>query len=179
MEQKLTGPITKEIAKTLRAGDEILYTGSMYTARDAAHKRLVDLLERGEELPIDLTNAMMYYVGPTPTKPNEIIGSAGPTTSYRMDAYTPQLLAKGMTAMVGKGLRSDKVVESMIEHGAVYFATIGGAAALVARAVVKCEEVCYPDLGSESIKRLEVVDFPMTVVIDTKGDNLYKISRER
>ncbi|MFI3251004.1 MAG: Fe-S-containing hydro-lyase [Eubacteriales bacterium] len=179
MTQKITGKITKKVAQSLTAGDEVLYTGTMYTARDAAHKRLVALIDEGGELPFDLQDAMIYYVGPSPTKPNQIIGSAGPTTSYRMDPYTPKLLDHGLTSMVGKGVRSPEVVASIIEHGAVYFATIGGAAALIARSVVTCEEICYPDLGAESIKRLEVVDFPMTVVVDAKGNDLYKLSGDQ
>lgn len=174
MEKRIKSPFTKEVAKTLVAGDQVLYTGVMYTGRDAAHKRLVELLEKGEQLPFDIENAVMYYVGPSPAKPSQVIGSAGPTTSYRMDAYTPQLLDLGMTGMIGKGVRSPEVVDSMVKNGAVYFGAIGGAGALIAKCIVACEEICYGDLGTESIKKLDVVDFPITVIIDSTGKNLYE-----
>ncbi|MFI3174784.1 MAG: Fe-S-containing hydro-lyase [Bacillota bacterium] len=177
MEIQIKGTLTKEKIAGLKMGDSILYTGEMYTARDAAHKRLVALLEEGKELPFPIENAIIYYVGPTPTKDGQVIGSAGPTTSYRMDSYTPQLLDMGLSAMVGKGVRAEEVTESIVKNGAIYLATIGGAAALIAKSIVACEEICYADLGAESIKRLEVVDFPMTVVIDCLGNNLY-LSRD-
>ncbi len=173
MEIRISGTLTKEKIATLSMGDSVLYTGQMYTARDAAHKRLIALLDEGKPLPIPIENAIIYYVGPTPTKEGQVIGSAGPTTSYRMDAYTPQLLDIGLSGMVGKGVRAEEVTDSIVKNGATYFATIGGAAALIAKSIVACEEICYEDLGAESIKRLEVVDFPMTVVIDAKGNNLY------
>lgn len=174
---KITAPLSREQARKLRAGDSCLISGVIYTARDAAHKRLCELAERGEELPIDLKDTVIYFVGPTPNKPGEVIGSAGPTTSYRMDAYSPTLIALGQTGMIGKGKRSGEVVEAMKEHGAVYFGTIGGCGALLGRCVKKAEVVAYEDLGAEAIRRLEVVDFPVVVVIDSEGNNLYESGR--
>ncbi len=175
---KVTAPLTGEAARMLRAGDRCLLSGVIYTARDAAHKRLFELLNAGKELPIDLQDSVIYYVGPTPAKPGRAIGSAGPTTSYRMDAYSPALIARGHSGMIGKGRRSDEVVAAMKAHGAVYFGAIGGAGALLARCVKKCEVVAYPDLGAEAIHRLEVEDFPAVVVIDSLGNDLYKSGRE-
>ena len=174
---KITAPLSREQARKLRAGDSCLISGVIYTARDAAHKRLCELAERGEELPIDLKDTVIYFVGPTPNKPGEVIGSAGPTTSYRMDAYSPTLIALGQTGMIGKGKRSGEVVEAMKEHGAVYFGAIGGCGALLGRCVKKAEVVAYEDLGAEAIRRLEVVDFPVVVVIDSEGNNLYESGR--
>ena len=174
---KITAPLSREQARKLRAGDNCLISGVIYTARDAAHKRLCELAERGEELPIDLKDTVIYFVGPTPNKPGEVIGSAGPTTSYRMDAYSPTLIALGQTGMIGKGKRSGEVVEAMKEHGAVYFGAIGGCGALLGRCVKKAEVVAYEDLGAEAIRRLEVVDFPVVVVIDSEGNNLYESGR--
>ncbi len=178
MEKRITTPLTEEKVKSLNAGDSVLLTGTIYTARDAAHKRLVDLIEKGEELPIDVKDSVIYYVGPTPAKEGMAIGSAGPTTSYRMDAYTPQLLEKGLKGMIGKGLRSSEVVESMKKNTAVYFAAIGGAAALIGKCVKKAEIVTYEDLGAEAIRKLEVEDLPIVVVIDSEGNNLYELGRE-
>lgn len=178
MEKRITTPLTAEKVKDLKAGDSILLSGTIYTARDAAHKRLVELLESGEDLPIDVKDSIIYYVGPTPTKPGMAFGSAGPTTSYRMDAYTPQLLEKGLKGMIGKGLRSGNVIESMKEHTAVYFAAIGGAAALIGKCVKASELVAYEDLGAEAIRKLEVVDLPLVVVIDSEGNNLYELGKE-
>jgi len=178
MEKRITTPLTADKVKDLKAGDSILLSGTIYTARDAAHKRLVELLENGEDLPIDVKDAIIYYVGPTPTKPGMAFGSAGPTTSYRMDAYTPQLLEKGLKGMIGKGLRSGNVIESMKEHTAVYFAAIGGAAALIGKCVKASELVAYEDLGAEAIRKLEVVDLPLVVVIDSEGNNLYELGKE-
>lgn len=178
MEKRITTPLTAEKVKDLKAGDSILLSGTIYTARDAAHKRLVELLENGEDLPIDVKDSIIYYVGPTPTKPGMAFGSAGPTTSYRMDAYTPQLLEKGLKGMIGKGLRSANVIESMKEHTAVYFAAIGGAAALIGKCVKASELVAYEDLGAEAIRKLEVVDLPLVVVIDSEGNNLYELGKE-
>jgi len=178
MEKRITTPLTAEKVKDLKAGDSILLSGTIYTARDAAHKRLVELLENGEDLPIDVKDSIIYYVGPTPTKPGMAFGSAGPTTSYRMDAYTPQLLEKGLKGMIGKGLRSGNVIESMKEHTAVYFAAIGGAAALIGKCVKASELVAYEDLGAEAIRKLEVVDLPLVVVIDSEGNNLYELGKE-
>lgn len=178
MEKRITTPLTAEKVKDLKAGDSILLNGTIYTARDAAHKRLVDLLDKGEDLPIDVKDAIIYYVGPTPTKPGMAFGSAGPTTSYRMDAYTPQLLEKGLKGMIGKGLRSANVIEAMKENTAVYFAAIGGAAALIGKCVKASELVAYEDLGAEAIRKLEVVDLPLVVVIDSEGNNLYELGKE-
>ncbi len=173
MEIKLTTPITEEQARSLNAGDNVLISGVIYTGRDAAHKRLIELLNEGKELPIDLKDQLIYYVGPTPTKPGNVIGSCGPTTSYRMDAYTPQLLNLGLRGMIGKGKRNDTVIDSMKENGAVYFGAVGGAAALISKSVESVEIVAYEDLGPEAIRKLVVKDFPATVIIDCKGNNLY------
>lgn len=177
MEKRITTPLTKEKVKGLKAGDTVLISGTIYTARDAAHKRLVELLDKGEKLPIDVENAIIYYVGPTPAKPGHALGSAGPTTSYRMDSYAPRLLDEGLKGMIGKGLRSKEVVESMKKNTAVYFAAIGGAAALIGKSVKKAEIMAYEDLGSEAIRKLEVEDLPVVVVIDYEGNNLYEIGQ--
>lgn len=174
MEIKLTTPLTEEKVKGLKAGDSILLSGVIYTGRDAAHKRLVDLIDEGKELPIDVKDAIIYYVGPTPAKPGMAFGSGGPTTSYRMDAYTPQLLDLGLKGMIGKGLRNQEVINSMKKNSAVYFGAIGGAAALIGKSVRKAEIICYEDLGAEAIRRLEVEDLPLVVVIDSEGNNLYE-----
>lgn len=178
MRKRITMPLTKEIVEDLRAGDSVLLTGIIYTARDAAHKRLVELLEEGKRLPFDIENQAIYYVGPTPAKEGQPIGSAGPTTSYRMDAYTPQLLAKGLKGMIGKGMRSNEVIEAMKEFGAVYFGAIGGAAALTAKCVKSAEVIAYEDLGAEAIRKLYVEDLPLVVVIDAKGNNYYEIGQQ-
>lgn len=175
---KVTAPLTKKQAKTLRAGDAVLLTGVIYTARDAAHKRLCALLDEGKPLPFDIENAVIYYVGPSPAKPGYVTGAAGPTTSCRMDAYAPRLLALGQTGMIGKGARSEEVRRSMVENGAVYFGSTGGAAALTAGCIKKSELICYEDLGSEAVRRLWVEDMPLTVVIDSYGENLYVKGRE-
>ena len=177
MSISITCPMTHEWAKTLRAGDSCLLSGVIYTARDAAHKRLCELLEEGEELPIDLKDSVIYFVGPTPEKPGQIIGSAGPTTSYRMDAYSPRLIALGQTGMIGKGKRGPEVIEAMKQHGAVYFGAIGGCGALLSKCILESEVVAYPDLGAEAIRRLVVKDFPVVVIIDSLGNNLYEIGR--
>lgn len=177
MEKKITTPLTKDKVKQLKAGDSVLITGIIYTARDAAHKRLIELLDKNQELPIDLDDAVIYYVGPTPAKQGQAIGSAGPTTSYRMDPYSAKLLDKGLSGMIGKGLRGEEVVDSIKSNTAVYFAAIGGAAALIGKSVVKSELVAYEDLGAEAIRKLEVVDFPVLVVIDCEGNNLYEIGQ--
>ena len=170
----LTPPLTDEDVAGLRAGDRVLITGTMLTGRDAAHKRLVDLIEKGDELPVDLKGQIIYFVGPTPTRPGEAIGSAGPTTSYRMDAYSPILIEKGLKGMIGKGSRSSEVVEAMVKHKAVYFAAVGGAAALISRRIVSSEVLAYEELGPEAIRRLQVKDFPVIVVNDTQGNDLYE-----
>lgn len=169
----LRTPLTEEHVMSLRAGDRVLLSGVIYTARDAAHKRLYDLLQAGEELPVDLRGQVIYFVGPTPARPGQVIGSAGPTTSGRMDAYTPALIAYGLRGMIGKGRRSPEVLKAIQEHGAVYFGATGGAGALLAKRIVKAEVVAYPDLGPEAIHRLEVKDFPVIVVNDAHGGDLY------
>lgn len=174
MDKRITMPLTEEKVADLKAGDSVLLSGVIYTARDAAHKRLVELLDKGEELPIDVNDTIIYYVGPTPAKPGQAIGSAGPTTSYRMDSYAPRLLDIGLKGMIGKGLRSTEVIESMKKNKAIYFAAIGGAAALMGKSIKKAEVVAYEDLGSEAIRRLEVEDLPVVVVIDSEGNNLYE-----
>lgn len=179
MEIKITTPLTEEKTKSLKVGDTVLISGTIYTARDAAHKRLVELLDKGEKLPIDVKDAVIYYVGPTPAKPGMALGSAGPTTSYRMDPYAPRLLDQGLKGMIGKGLRGPEVVDAMKRNKAVYFAAIGGAAALIGKAVKKAELVAYEDLGSEAIRKLEVEDLPVVVVIDAEGNNLYEIGQKQ
>ena len=174
---KLTTPLTQEKLRTLKAGDSCQITGVIYTARDAAHKRLCQLLEEGKELPLDVKDAIIYFVGPTPAKPGQAIGSAGPTTSYRMDAYSPTLIREGLTGMIGKGKRGPEVVAAMKEHGAVYFGAIGGCGALLSKCIKKAEIVAYEDLGAEAIRRLEIEDFPAIVIIDSEGNNLYETGR--
>ena len=178
MTKKIQTPLTREDVRTLQAGDSCLITGVIYTARDAAHKRLCELLDKGQPLPVDMENAIIYFVGPTPAKPGQAIGSAGPTTSYRMDAYSPALIAAGQTGMIGKGKRGPEVVAAMKEHGAVYFGAIGGCGALLSKCIKKAEIVAYEDLGAEAIRRLEVVDFPVVVIIDSEGNNLYETGRQ-
>lgn len=174
---EIHAPLSREEAQKLRAGDSCLLSGVIYTARDAAHKRLCQLIDEGKELPIDLTDSVIYFVGPTPARPGQVIGSAGPTTSYRMDAYSPKLISLGHTGMIGKGKRGPEVLEAMKKHGAVYFGAIGGCGALLAKCIKKCEVIAYPDLGAEAIHRLEVENFPVIVVIDSKGNNLYETGR--
>ena len=179
MKKKITPPLTDEMVKDLKAGDEVLITGTIYTGRDAAHKRLVELLDKGEKLPVDFEGQIIYYVGPAPAKPEQVINSAGPTTSYRMDPYAPRLIEVGLKGMIGKGGRGDNVVDAMKKHGAVYFAATGGAAALISRTVKKMDIVAYEDLGAEAIRKLEVEDFPCTVAQDAHGNNLYKDGMEK
>ena len=171
---QLETPLTKDKIKNLRAGDSVLLSGTIYTARDAAHKRMIEALGRGEKLPLGIENQTIYYAGPAPAKPGRVIGSCGPTTSGRMDAYAPTLIGLGLTGMIGKGERSDEVIAAMTEHGAVYFGAIGGAGVLISKCVTSAEVVAYEDLGTEAIRRLTVKDFPLTVVIDMLGNNLYK-----
>ena len=178
MQYKLTTPVTREDLALLKAGDTVLLSGVVYTARDAAHKRLMELLDRGEEPPFPVEGSALYYVGPTPARPGQAIGSAGPTTSYRMDAYSPLLISLGETGMIGKGKRGPEVVAAMKEHGAVYFGAIGGCGALLGQCVRKAEIVAYEDLGAEAIRRLEVENFPVIVVIDSQGNNLYETGRK-
>ncbi len=173
-EIKLKTPLTDEMVSRLKIGDKILLNGIIYTGRDSAHKRLVELIKKGEKLPIDIKGQIIYYVGPAPAKPGKPIGPAGPTTSYRMDPYTPILLKKGLKGMIGKGNRGKEVIEAMKRYKAVYFAAVGGAAALIARSIEKSEIVAYEDLGTEAIRKLEVKDFPVIVVNDVYGNDLYE-----
>lgn len=176
---KLSTPLTAENVATLRAGDRVEITGAIYVARDAAHKRLVEGLDRGEGLPVDLKGQVVYYMGPSPTKPGKVIGSAGPTTSGRMDRYAPRLMAEGLTGMIGKGLRAQPVKDAMKQYHAVYFAATGGAAALIAQRIKKAEVIAYPDLGAEALQKLEVEDFPVIVVNDTYGGDAYEDGKKR
>lgn len=177
MEYKIREPFTREAFAQLKAGDTVLLTGTIYTARDAAHKRMIEMLEKGESLPFEIKNSVIYYVGPTPSKPGNPIGAAGPTTSYRMDAYAPTLLDLGETGMIGKGQRSQEVKDAVLRNGAVYFAAIGGAGALMAQRVKSAEIIAFEDLGAEAVRRLTVEDFPVTVVLDTQGGDLYQEGR--
>ena len=174
MIKTINTPLTESITTKLRAGDSILLTGTIYTARDAAHGRLINLLNEGKELPINLKDEIIYYVGPTPEKPGQVIGSAGPTTSSRMDKYTPLLLENGLKGMIGKGKRSKEVIESMHTNNAVYFAAIGGAGALLSKCIKKAEIIAYDDLGTEAIRKLEVENLPVIVVIDHERKNMYE-----
>lgn len=171
----IKAPLSAETVKNLHAGDVVRISGYIYTARDAAHKRLTEALARGEKLPLDLKDNVIYYVGPSPTKPGEVVGSAGPTTSGRMDKYTPTMIEQGMRGMIGKGLRSKEVIDACKEHGAVYFAAVGGAAAVIAQSIKGEEMIAYEDLGPEAIRRYEVEDFPAIVVIDAEGNDFYKV----
>jgi len=172
--KKITFPITEEQLNNLKAGDRVLASGYLYTARDAAHKRMYELLQNGEALPIDVKGQTIYYVGAAPAKPGYAVGPCGPTSSYRMDKYAPSLLDCGLKVMIGKGIRNDDVIESMKKNNAVYLIAIGGAAALIAKSITKSELVCYEDLGTEAIYRYEVEDMPLIVGIDSKGGNVYK-----
>ena len=178
MEYRLTEPFTKDAVRGFRAGDQVKITGTVYTARDAAHKKIVEIMERGDTLPFDPENAIIYYVGPTPAKPGHPIGSAGPTTSYRMDAYAPRLLEAGQLMMIGKGQRNRDVTEAALRNGAVYAAAIGGAAAVMAQCVKKAEIIAFPELGAEAVRKLYVEDLPVTIVLDTAGGNLYEQGRK-
>ena len=170
---RLRTPLTEKDLEKLAIGDKVLITGIIYTGRDAAHKRLFDLLEQGRQLPLDLTGQIMYYVGPSPAKPGQVIGSAGPTTSYRMDVFSPRLMELGLKGMIGKGNRTQAVIDAMKKYKAVYFGATGGAGALLAKSIKKAEIVAYEDLGPEAIRRLEVVDFPVVVINDVRGNDLY------
>lgn len=173
--KKLTLPLTDEQINDLRAGDSVLLTGTMITGRDAAHKRFYELVQNGEKLPVDIKGETIYYVGPAPAKPGYAVGPAGPTSSYRMDKYAPTLLDMGLKGMIGKGARNDGVIEAIKRNHAVYFAAIGGAAALIAKSIKKTEPICYEDLGTESVRRYYVEDFPCIVAIDSLGNNVYSI----
>ena len=175
---ELREPFTKEKIKAYRAGETVLVTGIIYTARDAAHKRITEMISLGENPPFEIANSIIYYVGPTPAKPGQAIGSAGPTTSYRMDAYAPVMLNLGQLAMIGKGQRSQEVMDAVIKNSAVYMAATGGAAALMAKQIKKAEVIAFDDLGAEAVRKLYVEDFPLTVVLDSAGGNLYKQGRE-
>ena len=177
--KKIITPLTDEIVEDLRIGESVLISGVIYTGRDSAHKRLVDTLDRGEELPFDVKGQIIYYAGPAPAKPGKPIGSIGPTTSYRMDPYAPQLIAQGLKGMIGKGNRAAEVIEAQKKYKAVYFGAIGGAAALMALSVKKAEIIAYEDLGPEAIRRLEVEDFPAVVVNDCYGGDLYNEGMEQ
>lgn len=177
MDKNISLPISKEDAKSLRAGDYVYLTGILYTARDAAHKRMDEAIKSGKELPIDIKGTTIYYMGPSPAREGRPIGSAGPTTASRMDKYAPKLLDMGMIGMVGKGKRSDEVKAAIVRNGAVYFAAVGGAGALLSKAIKSSEVVAYDDLGTEAIRKLQVENFPVIVVIDSEGNNLYEIAR--
>ena len=170
----IKSPLDEETVKNLKAGDQVLITGVIYTARDAAHKRLIEALDKGEKLPLDLNNQTFYYMGPSPARPGKAIGSAGPTTSGRMDSYAPRLMAAGLKGMIGKGNRSQAVKDAMKKYKAVYFAAIGGAGALISKSIKKAEVIAYEDLGAEAIRRLEIENFPVTVINDIYGGDLYE-----
>lgn len=175
--KKITLPLTEELAKTLHAGDSVLVTGTIYTSRDAGHKRMCEALEKGEKISFDPTDATIYYVGPTPAKPGQVIGSAGPTTSGRMDAYAPTMMSVGARGMIGKGARLPEVVDAMKKYSGVYFGAIGGAGALLAKCIKKAELIAYEDLGAEALRKLYVEDMPLVVIIDSEGNNLYESGR--
>ena len=174
MDRHITAPITKETAKTLHAGDYVYITGTIYTARDAAHKRMQETLQRGEALPLEMKENVIYYMGPSPAREGRPIGSAGPTTASRMDKYAPELLDLGLGAMIGKGKRSQAVKDAIVRNGSVYFAAVGGAGALLSKCTLSSEVIAYEDLGTEAIRKLQVKDFPVIVVIDSEGNNLYE-----
>jgi fumarate hydratase subunit beta len=178
-EYALKTPLTDEDVEKLRIGDSVRLTGVIYTARDAAHKRMIEALDRGEPLPFDIRGSLVYYVGPSPTKPGRVIGSAGPTTAYRMDPYAPRLMEIGMKGMIAKGKRNDAVKEAMKKHKVVYLGATGGAAALIAKCVKKCDVIAYEDLGPEAVRRLEVEDMPLVVVTDCHGGDLYIEGRKK
>lgn len=173
MEKHITAPLTTEVVKDLKAGDYIYITGTIYTARDAAHKRMYETLLEKKELPFEIENSIIYYLGPTPAREGQVIGSAGPTTSSRMDKYTPMLLEQGLKGMIGKGRRSEEVISSIKKNQSVYMAAVGGAGALLSKCIKKAEVIAYDDLGTEAIRKLEVEDFPVIVVVDSEGNNLY------
>ncbi len=175
----LQTPLTQDKVQKLRAGDAVLISGTIYTGRDAAHKKMVEALARGEELPFDVKDQIIYYVGPSPEKPGKPIGSAGPTTSYRMDSYAPKLIALGQTGMLGKGWRAPEVIEAMKKYGAVYFAAIGGAGAYIARCIKASEVIAYPELGPEAVRKLTVENLPAIVAIDAQGNNIYELGKAK
>lgn len=179
MDKHISVPLTPENAASLRAGDYVYLTGTIYTARDAAHKRMQETLMRGEKLPIDMENNVIYYMGPSPARSGRPIGSAGPTTASRMDKYAPELLDLGLKGMIGKGKRSQAVKEAVIRNGAVYFAAVGGAGALLSKSILQSEVIAYDDLGTEAIRKLEIKDFPVIVVMDAQGNDLYATATEQ
>lgn len=179
MEKHIQTPLTKDKVKEIKAGDYVYLTGTVYTARDAAHKRMMEYLSEGKELPFDMKDQIIYYLGPTPNRKGEVIGSAGPTTSSRMDKYAPVLLDQGLTAMIGKGKRSREVICSMKENTAVYFAAVGGAGALLSKCIKKSEVIAYDDLGTEAVRKLYVEDLPVIAVIDCEGNNLYETAPQQ
>lgn len=179
MVKNITAPLTDEKINSLKSGDEVLLSGTVYTGRDAAHKRMIALIEKGEPLPFDIRGQIIYYVGPCPAPEGKIIGSAGPTTSGRMDAYAPHLISLGLKGMIGKGLRDDNVVEAIKKHGAIYFGAIGGAGALISSCIKKQEIIAFEDLGTEAIRKLEVKNLPCVVIIDATGNDMYKEGRRK
>lgn len=178
MEKRISAPLKKEELIDLQAGDYVYITGTIYSARDAAHKRMYETMLDGKEIPMDLTDNIIYYLGPTPAKEGQVIGSAGPTTSSRMDKYTPLLLENGLNGMIGKGKRSKEVIDAIVKNKAVYFAAVGGAGALLSKCIKKSDIIAYDDLGTEAIRKMEVENFPVIVVIDSKGNNLYETAIE-
>ena len=178
MDRKITVPLSEEVAKELRSGDYVYLTGVIYTARDAAHTRMYEALQAGKSLPLDIKGNIIYYMGPSPAREGRPIGSAGPTTASRMDKYTPALLDLGMRGMIGKGKRTKDVVDAVVRNGAVYFAAVGGAGALLSQRIKSSEVIAYDDLGTEAIRKLEIEDFPVVVVIDSEGNNLYETAIE-
>ena len=174
MDKYINTPITEQVTKELKAGDYVYITGTVYVARDAAHKRMIEALQRGEELPIDIKNSTIYYMGPSPAREGRPIGSAGPTTASRMDKYAPTLLDLGEKAMIGKGKRTKEVIDAIVRNHAVYFAAVGGAGALLSKCITKSKIICYEDLGAEAIRKIEVENFPAIVVVDCEGNNLYE-----
>ena len=179
MEKRITVPLKKEEVVKLHAGDYVYITGTIYSARDAAHKRMYESMEEGKDIPLDLTDNVIYYLGPTPAREGQVIGSAGPTTASRMDKYTPRLLDNGLNGMIGKGKRSPEVIDAIVRNKAVYFAAVGGAGALLSKCIKKSEVIAYDDLGTEAIRKMEVEDFPVIVVIDSEGNNLYETAVEQ
>ncbi len=179
MRRKITTPLTKDIIDSLKAGDMVEISGIVYTARDAAHKKLLEMIAEGKKLPFDIRNQVIYYVGPCPAPEGKVIGSAGPTTSGRMDKYAPALIKMGLAGMIGKGQRNNEVIRAMTEFGAVYFGAVGGAAALISKCIISQETIAFEELGTEAVRKLEVAGFPAIVVIDRYGNNLYDIGREK
>jgi fumarate hydratase subunit beta len=179
MEYRIETPLKRDIIRKMKAGDSVYINGTIYTARDAAHKRMIDIIKDGGVLPFDIREQIIYYVGPCPASPGKVIGSAGPTTSGRMDAYAPELIKLGLGGMIGKGLRSEEVVDAMMEYGSVYFGAVGGAGALISRSIIEQEVIAFPELGAEAIRKLTVKNFPVFVVIDSYGNDLYKIGKEK